>query len=747
MIVPPYSPPLVSSPPPVGYTPEISPGRDLKDVIQTLLKHKWLIIITFLSVFLLVAIVTFFQTPIFRSAAMIQLTPDNPGSGLSMDDKMSRMINYDELEKFQNTQYKILQSWSLAQRVVQALNLKEHPAFKDIRKGNPTITEAQIEESLVSIIMGGLEIIPLRNSYLAEVAFRSPDKALSQSVVNAIADQYMYLSIDRRNESFGLVRKWLDKQLEEMAGKVQEAQKKLYKFGQKTDIYAMEDKDNIVVHKFVDLSSLLTKAQAEKMGKEAQFQQIKEKGPNAPMIVNNSLIAQLRNQVVGQQAKLSATQKVLRRDHPDLQAEQANLAELQSRLKGEVQRLQESIKSDYEAASRTEQLLSESFAAQKEEMVKLQNHLTDFQILKRDAQTNEQLYQALLARVKEANIASTMVPSNVAVIDPARLPNSPFLPRTKRNLGLAALVGLMLGVGLALLREHLDDTIKSLVDLERACNLPSLGVMPLVASSGGIALSYPRKSEASGMWRYLPRIRSVRRSNVEVEDMDSMIQKHPQSQASEAINHLYSAIMLSTSGRPPAVVMVTSPNPKDGKTTIVSNLAQLYALNDRRVLLLDCDLRKPRLHKIYQLDPQPGLSNYLAGSVTLEEILQDTPIPNLTVATAGTKPPSPGNLLNSDVFKEMLAQLRDRFHHILIDTPPVLGFADARFVSSVVDGVLLVTKCHSTHKRAGRMALQLLSPAPLLGTILNSVGTYGQSYGSYYYYYQKYYYSYYNVPD
>ena len=210
-----------------------------------------------------------------------------------------------------------------------------------------------------------LEVTPVRNTYLVEVSFQSPDKALAQKVVNTVADEYMFLSIDRRNESFSLVRTWLDRQLQEMAGKVQEAQKKLYKFGQQTDIYTLEDKDNVIVQKFIDLSGLLTKAQAEKMAKEAQYRQIKAKGPNAPLIVNHPLVATLRQQVVAQQAKVSALQKVFLPGHPEMQAEKANLRELQGRLTAEVQRLQESIRADYEAANRTAKLLNDSLVNQK----------------------------------------------------------------------------------------------------------------------------------------------------------------------------------------------------------------------------------------------------------------------------------------------------------------------------------------------------------------------------------------------
>jgi len=228
---------------------------------------------------------------------------------------------------------------------------------------------------------------------------------------------------------------------------------------------------------------------------------------------------------------------------------------------------------------------------------------------------------------------------------------------------------------------------------------------------------------------------------VKAGDMDLVVYKQPQSMVSEAIRHVYSSIMLSTSGRPPGAIMLTSPNPGDGKTSLVSNLASSYALNGRQVVMVDCDLRKPRLHKIFHLDSQPGLSNYLTGSATLEEILRPTAIPNLAIITAGANPPNPSNLLNSETFKELLTQLRERFHHIIIDTPPVLGFADARFVSALVDGVLLITRHNFTHKSAGRQAHQLLNQAPVLGAVLNAVGHYGHSYGGYYYHYHYKYYS------
>jgi capsular exopolysaccharide synthesis family protein len=477
------------------------------------------------------------------------------------------------------------------------------------------------------------------------------------------------------------------------------------------------------------------------MAKEAQFKQIKGAGPDAPLIVNNPLIATLRQQLVSQQAKVSAMKKVYRREFPALMSEEASLTELRGRLNSEVQRVQESVKADYEAANRTEKLLNDSFTDQKGQMAKLQDNLTDFQILKRDAQTNEQLYQALLARVKEASIAGTMVPSNVAVIDPAHLPDKPFKPRTGRNLALGAILGLTLGVGLAFLLESLDDSIRSIDDLERTCNLPSLGMLPLLSGNGKMFLGHREKPGEKGVRRYLPRLRRRGQAFADA-DGDLIVFKNPQSPASEAIRHAHTAIMLSASGRPPAAIMVTSPNPGEGKTLVASNLALTFALGGHQTLVIDCDLRKPRMHQIFQMDLQPGLSNYLTGSGTLKEILRPTSVPNLSVLTAGTRPPSPGILMDSQEFKDLLGQLRERFKHIIIDTPPILAFSDGLIISVLTDGVLLVTRHNLTHKNAAHLAHQRLSQirAPLMGAVLNCVDAYGQACGGYNYkYYSKYY--------
>jgi polysaccharide biosynthesis transport protein len=328
--------------------------------------------------------------------------------------------------------------------------------------------------------------------------------------------------------------------------------------------------------------------------------------------------------------------------------------------------------------------------------------------------TGQQLYEALLARMKEASVASTMVASNAVVIDGAEMPLAPCFPKKSKNLALALFFGLAGGIGIAFLVEHLDSSIKSVTELEKVYRIPSLGVIPLSATM------QPAISEN--------------------KEVGLEIVSQPKSMMSEAINHIQVSVMLSMSGRPPQTLMVCSANPAEGKSSLSTSLAASLAMRDNKVLLIDIDLRKPSLSKHFQLPQQPGLSNFLTGGVPLDEIIHPTGIPNLFLMPAGSIPPNPIPLLASHNFADLLKDLSKEFQNIIIDTPPVIGFADARMISPLVDGVLMVFKHHTTTREAGRLAIQLLmkANAPILGGILNMVRRRKLGYGGYYGYYRYY---------
>jgi capsular exopolysaccharide synthesis family protein len=473
---------------------------------------------------------------------------------------------------------------------------------------------------------------------------------------------------------------------------------------------------NVTLQKYIEVSKLLTAAQADKAGKEAQYRQIKEKGADAPLITNHVLIQQVRQQLISLEAQVSGDNKIFGSNFPDYKVQSAKLKDLRQRLNQEDQTSGVSIKADYEAASRAESLLQKEFDLQKAKVIDLQNSLVQHHILKRDLQTNQTLYEGLMARMKEASVASRMVASNVSVITPAEAPYKPWLPKPLLFIALAIVIGSMGGVATAFFMEYLDNSIKITEELEKVCHISALGVIPLI--NGNSSKLAQDEQESIGLIPY----------------------HDPMSMLSEAIFHIRSSIMHSISEAPPQVIVVTSANPSEGKTTASSNLAIAMSSPERKYILLDCDLRKPASHKVFSLPLQPGLTNYLTGNATLEEIIRPTGYPNLYFVPARPTPPNPNELFNSAAFKNLVNHLRQEFQHIIIDSPPIIGFADGRSIAVNADGVLVMVRHHFTTREAGRLAVQLLSQTNcrILGGILTMARKDRLGYGGYYGYYQHY---------
>jgi len=714
------------NPPPMlhfqQYSSEVEQNQHLRDYWNILMKRKWWVIGVFLGLIITVGLVTFLMTPIYRSSTILQIVQDNPSAVVGERDPLAVMAGQDTLARFYETQYMLLNSRSILYRIIDVLNMTEHPAYEDLKEEYQNKPPDVLRDAISKSLEKNLEIKPLKRSYLVEISFKSPDKKLSQEVPNAIHQEYIKFSMLTRRQSYTLIREWLDKELGQLATKVEVSERKLFQQGREKDFLSLESKEeNVIVRKYVELNGLLTKAHAERTVKESQFRQVKEKGLDAPLIVNNLLIQKLREEAIGQEAKVSSINMIYDKNYPQLQAETAKLKDLRMRLNAEVLRIRASIEADYEAALRAENLLRETVESQKGKVVDLQENLVQHHILKRDMQTNETLYQALLSRMKEANIASTMVTSNVAVIVPAEFPLKPYLPKKKLNLALAAVIGLLGGVGLAFLVEYMDDSVKTAEELERICRIPSLGLVPFLSRNG-----QPTLEEKTPL------------------ELELSTVAQPRSMIAEAIFHVRTALMLSSTGGPPGILVVTSPNPSEGKSTLSLNLSASLAIMGRKTILIDADLRKPTIHKILDHSGQPGLSNFLTGGASLDEILCPTHIPDLFFIPAGAIPPNPVQLVTSEAFKNFLEQLGEDYQHIVVDTPPLIGFTDARAISSLAEGVLLVVKHHATSREAMRLSVQLLAQVhvPILGAVLNMVEKDKMGYGGYYGYY-KYYNSYY----
>jgi succinoglycan biosynthesis transport protein ExoP len=704
---------------PEYYGSEHSPESHLRDYVHILMKRKWWVL-AFMAVVVGMAIYMNMKAiPLYMATATLRMTIENEGGSLVGGQSPYPWMRDDDKEI--ETQSQIMRSRSLAKRVINILNLREHPEFRVAVDPKAPIQKSpeEMESNLIDNFLGKLKTELVKRTDLIHITFISADKDLAQNVANAMAGEYMQFQIDCKNQSFFHIKKWLETQLVQLGNKVEGSQRKLYDYGNEGEILSTEDKDNVVVQKYVELSGLITKASSERMTREAQYRELKAKGDGGSAITNNPQIASLRQQIAMQSAKVASMQGIFLPDHPKFKAEKDQLGGLQTQLKGQMQSARAAVESDYEAARQAENLLLEAAEKQKKEVANLQKKLVQYKILKRDVETNEELYKGLLSRMKEAAVASTMVPSNVAVIDPAERPLSPFKPDKHRNLMMAILIGLVGGTFLAFAVEYFDDSIKSAEEAERYCQLPTLGLIPLQRRG--------RKDLVSPG-----------------EDKKSMIiHNDPKSTIADSIFVVRTSVLLSVPGGPPAAIMIASPNPLEGKTTMATNLSISLAMSGRKVVLIDGDLRRPSIHKIFNQLPQPGLSDLLTGTATYEEVLRPTEIPNLYLIPAGPLPPNPATLLGSMAFKDIMAFLRDEFQHVIIDTPPTLSMPDSRVLSSMVDAVILVIRHNYTPRETARMARQALTQvnAQLIGLVLNQVAF--DKTGYYSYYYKKYHYHYY----
>jgi capsular exopolysaccharide synthesis family protein len=733
--------------PPAG-VPYPPPAKEeefsLRDYGKVLRKRRWTVFAALLITLVTTAIFTFAMKPIYRGTTTIQINKESPQI---VDFKEIFSINTMDMDYYQ-TQYKILESRSLAKRVIQANSLLQNPEFspgkelspfqiwtsKIVKKGSDWLTfqnqkgrslsenekETAQDSLIVNEFLDKLKVEPIRNSRLVKVHFDSHDPGLARQIPNTLAELYIQQNLETRFKATEQAKEWLTRQLDDLKGKVEKADEALRAFGSKHGIISLEEKENIVIQRLSELNEALAKAEAERMAKEAMYRQTQSPNPDSlPLILENKLVQELKQtyiQLEAQHAKLS--ESFFKPDWPEMRRLKDQMGTVQNRLNGEIKKIVAGMKNEYESSLRKESLLRNAFEEQKARAMEMQQRAIQYNILKREADTNKELYKGLLQRMKEAGVSAGITASNIQVVDQAEMPTKPFRPNKKLNLLLAAVVGLFLGVGLAFFLEHLDDTIKTPEDLQDLVRLPSFGIVP------------------EGAYERRRRVESNHSFPVELATSD-----FPKSMLSEAYRSIRTSILLSSSGNPPKTIAVSSPNPGEGKTTTVMNTAIVLAQTGARVIIIDADMRKPRIHKVFGKENGVGLSSFLSGNAELEAVVQKSKIPDLYYIPSGPIPPNPSELLGSVLFKKMIEGLGSRFHYLIIDSPPLLAFSDSVIISTNVDGVVMVViggkTPRETLKRSKEVLLQV--DARILGVVINRARIRGAEYGSYYHRYYYYY--------
>ncbi len=571
------------------------------------------------------------------------------------------------------------------------------------------------------------------NSRLIEVQFEAEDPQLAAQIVNAHLQNYVEENFRSKYDATTQASNWLSAELEELRIKVEKSEDARIAYQRENQIWQIDEKQDITSQKLGDLSKAVTDAQTDVAQKEALYRMAISGNVDAlPAARNNDVISTLLKRKSDLDEAYAEALDQYGPNFPKVLRLAAQQKEVEQNLANARKTMVESVEEEFNTARSHVELLQEALDKQKAEANDLAEKLVQYHILQHDAESNKQLYDGLLQKLKEAGITAGLRSSNIRVVDPALAPASPSRPQKARNILLAFLVGLVGGVGLALFREYLDNTVKSPDDIESLTGLPSLAVVP---SLPGLRTSHSRFSrlarEAAPQSASGPRV-----------ELLSYIQ--PKSQISEAFRALRTSLLLSQADHPPQVILVTSALPREGKTTAAVNLAVTLAQLGDRTLLMDSDLRKPGIRRALNLTigKEVGLSSYLAGVSTLDEVTIPHPtINNLAALTTGPVPPSPADLLSSHRMREAIVELRHRFKFIVIDSPPVMAATDAVILSALTDGVLLVVRSGETPKEAFTRTRDLLAAVKcrLLGVVLNAVDS---SAPDYYYSYRYYPYAY-----
>jgi polysaccharide biosynthesis transport protein len=704
----------------------------LYDYLLILRKHQWLILTFLVAVVTIVSIATFRMKPVYVASAKLEI--DKASTNI-LPFQGADPYEYEmDVENYIETQSRILTSETLALETIRNLNLAGAPEFSGGGDSEAIATGSLKNQKLPSEIgafLGSLSVKRIPNTSLMEVYFESTDPRLAARILNAHLDNYIEQNYKSRYESTAEATKWLQSELDELSVKVRRSEDARIAYERNNQIWAVDDKSNVTTQRLADLNKELTDAQSDSLKKQALYEFAKAGDVDAvPQLRDNVTLQGLQTRRADLSVQYTDAVNQYGPNFPKVQRLQAQIKSLDDQMVRERKGIIVQLESDYREAKQHEELLSKALDEQKTEVNAMSEKMIQYNILKREAEANKVLYDSLETKLKEAQISSGLKSSNLRIVDPAMVPSTPSRPAKSRNIVLAFLVGLVGGIGIALLREYLDNTVKTPDDVETLARLPSLAVVP--AFGGQL-----EETKRSGFFK-------AAFTNGQEKHIELVAQHLPKSQMSEAFRALRTALLLSRPDRPPQVILVSSALPREGKTTVAANLAVTLAQLGDKTVLVDADLRKPGVGRLLSLGTgkYTGLSSYLAGVSTLDLVSVPHPaIPNLTAIPTGPLPPNPADLLASHKLTEAIAELRTKYKFIVIDSPPIMAASDAVILSVQVDGVLVVVRSGETPKVAFTRTRDLLMTVNchLLGVVLNAVDS---SAPDYYYSYRYYPYSY-----
>ena len=707
---------------------ELSPREPhLYDYLLILHKHLWLILTFMVAVVTIVSVATFRMQPVYIANAKIEI--DHESTNILPFQATDSYAYEADLDNYIGTQSNILTSETLALETIRNTGLAGNPEFAG---GSSDAIAAgtlknQKPPSEIAAFLGGLKVQRILNTSLMEVSFESTDPQLAARILNAHLENYIAQNYRSRYEAAEGATKWLQSELDELSVRVRRSEDARIQYERNNQIWTVDDKNNITTQRLGDLNHQMTDAQSDSLKKQALYEFAKSGDLDAvPQLRDNAALQDMQRRRADLSVAYTDAINQYGPNFPKVQRLQAQMKEMDEQMMRERKGIVIQLENDYREAKQHEELLGRALDEQKTESNVMSEKMVQYNILKREAEANKTLYDSLQTKLKEAQISSGLKSSNIRIVDPAMIPSTPARPAKTRNIAMAFLFGLVGGIGLALLREYLDNTVNTPDDVETLTRLPSLSVVP----SFGAELS---SVKPSGWFKTIS-------SNGHNKRIELVALHLPKSQMSEAFRALRTALLLSQPDHPPQVILVSSALPREGKTTVAANLAVTLAQLGDKTVLVDADLRKPGVGRLLNLSAgkHAGLSSYLAGVSTLDLVTMPHPaIPNLAAIPTGPLPPNPADLLSSNKLTEAIAELRKRFKFVVIDSPPILAVTDGVILSVQADGVLLVVRSGETPKEALTRTRELLVSVKclMLGVVLNAVDSNAPHYHYSYRYY------------
>jgi succinoglycan biosynthesis transport protein ExoP len=695
-------------------TVDTSEHHLLRSYLGILYRRRWTALAVFVVVFGLAAVRTFRATPIYEATARIMIETDNP-TVVSFQDTIE--TNRRANEYFQ-TQYRLLTSRTLAKRALANSGLMTHPAFTAAPAGTASDpaddgdgADSPAESAAIRRFVGSLTVTPIRNSRLVDVTFASPDPGVAWRGANAIVTAFMEQAADTRTSATRDAASFLTQMLEEQRSAVAQSELALQQYRESGNAVSPGDRENIITERLVRLSEALTRARTDRIQKQTAYEGMRDGGGDiarfdtVPAVRDNPVVQRLKIEVGElQRRKMDLSQSLTDR-HPEMVKVNAALEQAESRLRAQVALLVDSLRTEYESAVALETAMNQALEKQRTETLAQNRRGIGLDVLQRDAETNRKLYDALLQRTKEAGITEQMKSSTARIVDTAELPRRPVRPNRSNDLALGFGAALLLAVGLVFALEMFDTRIKSPDDIARHLHLPTLAMVPIWKAAG-------------------------------LDEKSMLIDQDAPHNFVEAFRSLRTSILFASADRGAKSLLVSSTAPSEGKTFVTCNLAIALAMVGQRVLLIDADMRRPKVHARFGTERGPGLSDVLVGNVTLAAAIRPGVRPTLSILPAGTLPPNPPELLGSQAFTELMKQAMRDYDWVVLDSPPIRAVTDAAVIAHLANAVIFVAGAEMTDVRGARVALERLEAAHarVAGVVLNRVQLHHHEY-----YYSEYY--------